>query len=648
METHLSTDALLRSVFDTVPYGILVFQTIRNQHTNEPTDLRLTMVNAHGAREMGSIPAVVTGKLYSELFCTIQDVERYQKTLAVVKTGMPFRYEIKQVSTRDGELHWYDVFVQKLDDGVVMTVMDMSGRKRAELNASRQTALLQNVVDQSPAGVVLTEPIYNASGHIVDFRYQLTNKLNAELTGYTIEQMVGQPISALFPGWQQLSLFESMVSVLQTGEPRQYTEEYNNYGVKGWFEYYFVKMEDAVLLMFLDVTRLKTAQVAQQQQADLLQNVVRNSPTGIVLYEAVRDAETGHIIDFIHALSNPTNDNVTGRPNGGVVGLQVLEYYPTNRTNGHFDILIEVVETGQPQRQLLDYRAHGINGWYDAQYVKQGDGVLFTYLDVTESQLYRSQLEMANRELKRSNDNLQQFAYVASHDLQEPLRKIQSFGNLLQIQAGAGLGETARDYITRMQQSAERMSLLIKDLLSYSRLSVQPDQHEPVSLAELISDIFDDLGIVIEQTQATVSAGDLPVVLGNQLQLYQLFQNLVSNALKFSSIDRTDASAPTVSITARKLSGPALLEPGIPLELSTGSVDQCFQEISIQDNGIGFDEKYLDRIFQVFQRLHGKSQFAGSGVGLAICKKVVENHGGAITATSQLGKGATFRVYLPG
>ncbi|AQG77970.1 hypothetical protein AWR27_00555 [Spirosoma montaniterrae] len=597
---------------------------------------------------MGSIPAVVTGKLYSELFCTIQDVERYQKTLAVVKTGMPFRYEIKQVSTRDGELHWYDVFVQKLDDGVVMTVMDMSGRKRAELNASRQTALLQNVVDQSPAGVVLTEPIYNASGHIVDFRYQLTNKLNAELTGYTIEQMVGQPISALFPGWQQLSLFESMVSVLQTGEPRQYTEEYNNYGVKGWFEYYFVKMEDAVLLMFLDVTRLKTAQVAQQQQADLLQNVVRNSPTGIVLYEAVRDAETGHIIDFIHALSNPTNDNVTGRPNGGVVGLQVLEYYPTNRTNGHFDILIEVVETGQPQRQLLDYRAHGINGWYDAQYVKQGDGVLFTYLDVTESQLYRSQLEMANRELKRSNDNLQQFAYVASHDLQEPLRKIQSFGNLLQIQAGAGLGETARDYITRMQQSAERMSLLIKDLLSYSRLSVQPDQHEPVSLAELISDIFDDLGIVIEQTQATVSAGDLPVVLGNQLQLYQLFQNLVSNALKFSSIDRTDASAPTVSITARKLSGPALLEPGIPLELSTGSVDQCFQEISIQDNGIGFDEKYLDRIFQVFQRLHGKSQFAGSGVGLAICKKVVENHGGAITATSQLGKGATFRVYLPG
>jgi PAS domain S-box-containing protein len=259
-----------------------------------------------------------------------------------------------------------------------------------------------------------------------------------------------------------------------------------------------------------------------------------------------------------------------------------------------------------------------------------------------EVNLANQRLEEANLLLTRSNQNLEQFAYIASHDLQEPLRKVQQFGDLLINRYGESLGE-GRAHLERMQLAARRMSRLIKDLLAFSRISTSPAPTDSVALNEVIAVVLDNLAIAIGETNAELVVGELPMVHGDATQLEQLFQNLLSNALKFS---RTDGSGtqqpPRVLVRARRVRATDL--EGLPKPARPAAFYQC---IDVIDNGIGFDEKYLDRIFQVFQRLHGKNEFAGTGVGLAICQKVVTNHGGLITARSLPGQGATFSVYLP-
>ncbi|RAK02585.1 PAS domain S-box-containing protein [Larkinella arboricola] len=256
----------------------------------------------------------------------------------------------------------------------------------------------------------------------------------------------------------------------------------------------------------------------------------------------------------------------------------------------------------------------------------------------SQVQARTQELNESNLELRRSNENLTRFAYVASHDLQEPLRKIQSFGSLLQTQHGADLGETGQDLINRMQVSARRMSELIRDLLAFSRVSTRQQTYDPVSLTEIVTKVLEVLELQIHQSGATVQHDPLPTLTGDASQFGQLFQNLVSNAIKFRRPD----TAPSIQITYT-----ALMAHELPEKIKLPRPASRYHLISVIDNGIGFDEKHADRIFEVFQRLHGRSAYSGTGVGLAICQKVVENHGGAITAHSQPGQGSTFRIYLP-
>ncbi len=251
-------------------------------------------------------------------------------------------------------------------------------------------------------------------------------------------------------------------------------------------------------------------------------------------------------------------------------------------------------------------------------------------------------LERTNAELNLSNENLQQFAYIASHDLQEPLRKVQAFGDVLRQQYGSELGTNGLDLIVRMESAALRMSVLIKDLLAYSRITTHREPMQPISLNRVVADVFTDLSQIIKETKATISVGDLPTLPGDSRQLRQLFQNLVSNALRYHKPDQV----PVITIGSQPVP-----DNELPLTLqkhrTNNTAAPMYHRVTVTDAGIGFDEKYLDRIFQVFQRLHGKNQYPGTGVGLAICRRVAENHQGTITATSQPGEGASFIVYLP-
>ena len=235
-------------------------------------------------------------------------------------------------------------------------------------------------------------------------------------------------------------------------------------------------------------------------------------------------------------------------------------------------------------------------------------------------------VEASALELRRSNGELEQFAYVASHDLQEPLRKIQAFGDRLKVKCAPQLGDDGLDYLERMLSSSVRMRQLINDLLAYSRVTTKIRAFLPVNLATVMHGALSDLEIRIEQSGARIDVGELPTIDADPLQMRQLFQNLLGNALKFAK----EGQPPSISVQATS---------------PPGSRPMC--ELQFRDDGIGFDEKYLDRIFQVFQRLHGRGEYEGTGVGLAICHKIVLLHGGEITARSSPGNGATFIVTLP-
>ena len=245
-------------------------------------------------------------------------------------------------------------------------------------------------------------------------------------------------------------------------------------------------------------------------------------------------------------------------------------------------------------------------------------------------------MEKLNTELTRSNSELQQFAHVASHDLHEPLRKIQAFGDRLKAKCGEGLSDEGRDYLERMRDAAVRMQTLITDLLTLSRVTTQAQPFVAVDLAEVVREVLSDLQVHIEQTGGRVEVGDVSTIDADPRQMRQLLQNLFSNALKF----HREGEPPVAKVHGALFQGEDQRPTG------NSPDNQCCQ-IIVEDNGIGFDEKYLDRIFTPFQRLHGRGKYEGTGMGLAICRKIAERHGGSITARSTPGQGATFIVTLP-
>ncbi len=251
--------------------------------------------------------------------------------------------------------------------------------------------------------------------------------------------------------------------------------------------------------------------------------------------------------------------------------------------------------------------------------------------EITERKRAEEQTHIYAKKLEVSNLELQDFASVAAHDLQEPLRKIQAFSDRLKLKAKEDLKPEALDYVNRIQNSAHRMQVLINDLLTYSRVTTKAQPFSLLDLNQVVKQVVSDLEVRIEQTKAKVEWDKLPSIYADSTQMHQLFQNLIGNALKFSKPDTT----PHVKITSQILDTSPLGAAG----------PACM--ISIQDNGIGFDEKYLDRIFTIFQRLHGRHEFEGTGIGLAVCRKIVDRHGGVMTARSKLGEGATFLITLP-
>ncbi|WP_353720540.1 PAS domain-containing protein [Dyadobacter sp. 676] len=429
--------------------------------------------------------------------------------------------------------------------------------------------------------------------------------------------------------------------------------------------YLYDSMGTAVSLsgIVMDITDRIESEQRLKMNEEHLRTLIEQAPVATALFVGK---------DMIIDIPNEAMLKVWGKGRS-VIGKPLREALPELEGQPFLDILDRIYRTGEPHSEQ-GARAHlVVDGrlqtfYYDYTYkpLKNAKGEVYAILDmavdVTEQVTSRQKLErseeryrqlaselerrvrqrtnelhQANIELVNSNNNLQQFAYAASHDMQEPLRKIQSFGSRLQSTYAAQLDDNGKYMLNRIQDASRRMSVMIDDLLAYSRLTTREGEFGSVQLGEIVASVLADLEISIQEQKTEVIVDDLPEVWGNGHQLTQLMQNLISNAIKY----RLPEQESVIRISYRQVTDAEkeILPKLLP--------DHPYIRLEVSDNGIGFDEIYLERIFQMFQRLHGRSEFSGSGIGLALCKKVVQNHHGYITAKSQPGKGATFITYLP-
>ncbi len=386
--------------------------------------------------------------------------------------------------------------------------------------------------------------------------------------------------------------------------------------------------------MFLPISPQRKTQLEILKSVERLAAVFKAAQSGMFTFSRVYDH--GEIIDFRLFITNSNFAGYVGQSPDVLKGELGSAWFPGYLENGVFDMYKETFLTGVAQRKDVHYNVDGHDLYLDLMSTKVSDEVLVTFTDYTQLKTAQFQLEKHIEELKRSNANLEEFAHAASHDLKEPVNKVQVFSDRLKSSLGS-LSDEQENLFARVEDATKRMSLLIDDLLDYSQVSMGVDLLEKIDLNKKLQAVVNDLELAIGQTKAIITVGELPTVTGHRRQLQQLFHNLIQNALKYSKKN----VAPRITITSELVKG-----SHSTFELPEENRNHLYHLIQVQDNGIGFHQEHAERIFQMFQRLHGRSEYKGSGVGLAIVRKVIENHNGRIAALGTPGEGAKFKLLL--
>lgn len=387
----------------------------------------------------------------------------------------------------------------------------------------------------------------------------------------------------------------------------------------------------AIMIVAHDITQRIHAEHELREQKLFAEMLIENSPNLIMAYDK----------NFKITAWNRKSEEHSGYPKAEALGKNMFDLFPHYNNEKWLSTMHKILVEGK-SLHIPKIEFHKSPGWGECfvtplyNSYNEITGVLSITHEITELVNMASILEERNRDLQTTNEELSSFAYVASHDLQEPLRKIQIFSKRITDSEMNALSETGRDYFIRMKNAAQRMQLLIEDVLMYSRTGSLARKFEKIHLSQVIDEVKSDLKDEILAKNARITDENLCECSVIPFQIRQLFHNLFVNSLKFTSPERN----PHIIVTST-------IATGEKLDHSALDKEKEYCHIVISDNGIGFEPNFNQQIFGLFQRLHGKNEYPGTGIGLAICKKIIDNHYGIIVAHGEPGKGATFNIYLP-
>lgn len=639
VETALGTDLL-----NAVPAQIFYFDTgLRVQYANA------VFLEFYGTSMEQTRDKPIAEVMGAELFEALQ--QHFQKSLKGERTCFEVLVENGNIATPLQITLVPDIDNKNLVKGATWFAVKLPEKNRDLLlkqqELSKSEERYHRMLDEVQEYAII---LLDRDGNILDW-----NKGAENIKGYKASEIIGQNFRLFYlPEDRQRHLPEQLIQkAIDTGKAEHEGWRVRKDGSLFWGSIVITALhnDDGDVIGFSKVTRDLSERKASEERKEkytleLQQKNEELRRSEERYHKMVAEVEDYAII-LLDVNGNIQNwnrgaENIKGYRADEIVGKHFSVFYsPEDRERKLADTLLNEARTrGKATHEGWRLKKDGTRFWGSVVITALHDhdnhiiGFSKVTRDLTERKLAEDRQKQNAEQLQAQNKELEQFAYVASHDLQEPLRKIRTFNSLILEHEGDRLSEKAKDYFSRSISAADRMNRLIDDLLTYSRATRDAQKMEQVDLNLVLSRVKSsykdaERNVIIESDQ-------LPVLTGMRFQFEQLFDNLISNGIKYQSAGNT----PHIRISYREVAGNEVVGKDY------GAASK-FHEIAFADNGIGFDQQYAEKIFEMFHRLHGRSEYSGSGIGLAVVKKIVQNYGGIITAEGRPGEGAIFRVYFP-
>lgn len=643
--------AFLQNVLQNTNNIINYLEPIHNK-AGRVIDFRVSYTNVQGDGGIGAISKNANGRKLTEVYPVLinkDSISFLTKALIQKKTiSRVIDYDI------DGKKMWIDTSATPFANGISTTTRNITHEKEAQLQLidlntklesqnielERTGSFLKNMLGTIHFIVSYFEAVRDRTGSIVDFKIAYTNYKIIDVTGRTAKEITGKLISQEYPAVFENGDFERFLQVVASDKSIETEQEYH----LGRGVFYLCneiqKLGDGVTIVSQDVTLRKEAERKLEAASERLaiQNTVLNDAelvAGVCSYSYNLSTQTVTYSDNCFRLLE-----IEPKKSADSIDIIATSIHPDDKKRYQSN-RVKAQNERKSVRQL--YRLKTDSGelkdilLQNHLFEKNGERFMVGIIrDITQEVTNEHTLRRHNRDLERSNAELESFNRVVSHDLQEPLRKIQMFISRFSESDRKHLSESGQNYLGKIDVSANRMQLLIRNLLSYARLINELESPQKIDLDRVFDKVCEDLSEKIEETKAKIDITGLPAIYGTEFQLEQLFNNLLSNSIKYKKTDRT----PTIKVTGKIL-------PFHSVDSRLNLSKSKYVLVTISDNGIGFESQQNEKIFGLFQRLHKKHAYEGIGLGLAICKKIVENHDGCIVAHSEPGKGTRMEIYLP-